>query len=147
MFKRISSAAVAVVFLLSLGGCATARRQKDLEMQSLRNQITVLESQLQSRDQEITALRESLSNKNAGIVSTPVTQKYVAGIKSRPNARQIQSALKNAGYYMGNLDGKMGKQTKSAVKEFQKANNLPVDGKVGRKTWEVLGKYLVVKTK
>lgn len=36
------------------------------------------------------------------------------------------------------VDGIFGKRTEAAVKEFQKANNLLVDGIVGSKTWKVL---------
>jgi peptidoglycan hydrolase-like protein with peptidoglycan-binding domain len=32
--------------------------------------------------------------------------------------------------------------TRKAIEEFQKANGLEVDGKVGPKTWRVLSKYL-----
>ncbi|MFA6349788.1 MAG: peptidoglycan-binding domain-containing protein [Candidatus Omnitrophota bacterium] len=60
----------------------------------------------------------------------------------KPSASDIQTALKNAGYYTGSVDGKVGPKTKRAIEEFQKANSLTADGKVGPKTWEVLGKYL-----
>jgi len=32
--------------------------------------------------------------------------------------------------------------TKKAVEDFQKANNLPADGRIGPKTWTALSKYL-----
>ncbi len=60
----------------------------------------------------------------------------------KPSAWDIQTALKNAGYYTGSVDGKVGPKTKKAIEEFQKANSLKADGKVGPKTWEALGKYL-----
>jgi peptidoglycan hydrolase-like protein with peptidoglycan-binding domain len=60
----------------------------------------------------------------------------------KPSTKEIQSALKNAGYYTGKVDGKKGPQTKKAVEEFQKANSLPTDGRVGPKTWSLLSKYL-----
>lgn len=60
----------------------------------------------------------------------------------KPSAQEIQTALKNAGYYTGNVDGKIGPMTKKAIEEFQKANGLGADGKVGPKTWVALGKYL-----
>lgn len=60
----------------------------------------------------------------------------------KPTALDIQTALKNANFYVGEVDGKLGPVTKKAVEEFQKANALKADGKVGPKTWEVLGKYL-----
>jgi peptidoglycan hydrolase-like protein with peptidoglycan-binding domain len=60
----------------------------------------------------------------------------------KPTATEIQSALKNAGFYTGTVDGKLGPKTKKAISEFQKANNLTADGKVGPKTWNALSKYL-----
>lgn len=60
----------------------------------------------------------------------------------KPSAKEIQMALKNAGYYEGAIDGKIGPRSKKAIEEFQKANALQVDGKVGPKTWNVLSQYL-----
>lgn len=60
----------------------------------------------------------------------------------KPTASEIQTALKNAGYYTGSIDGKIGPKTKKAIEEFQKANSLNADGKVGPKTWAVLSKHL-----
>ena len=56
--------------------------------------------------------------------------------------KEIQIALKNAGFDPGTADGKLGPRTQQAVKEFQRAKGLKVDGKVGPKTWAELGKYL-----
>jgi murein L,D-transpeptidase YcbB/YkuD len=60
----------------------------------------------------------------------------------QPTPIQIQTALKNAGFYLGGIDGKIGPLTRKAIEDFQKANNLKVDGKVGPKTWAVLEKSL-----
>ncbi len=60
----------------------------------------------------------------------------------KPSARDIQTALKNAGYYMGAIDGNLGPKSMKAVEEFQRASGLTADGKVGPKTWSVLSKYL-----
>ena len=61
--------------------------------------------------------------------------------KSPASTKQIQAALKKAGFNPGAIDGKMGPMTKQAVKEFQRAKDLKVDGVVGKKTWEELEKY------
>lgn len=53
--------------------------------------------------------------------------------------RQIQTKLKNWGYYSGNVDGIYGSKTFEAVKKFQKANGLAVDGIAGDKTLAALG--------
>lgn len=60
----------------------------------------------------------------------------------KPTNQEIQTALKNAGYYTAEIDGKIGPLTQKAIKDFQAANNLQVDAKVGPKTWEVLKNYL-----
>ncbi|MCX5710547.1 MAG: peptidoglycan-binding domain-containing protein [Candidatus Omnitrophica bacterium] len=60
----------------------------------------------------------------------------------KPTPLQIQAALKNAGLYTGEVDGKLGPKTKKAIQEFQKANGLKADGKVGPKTWELLKMHL-----
>ncbi|MFH1128205.1 MAG: peptidoglycan-binding domain-containing protein, partial [Candidatus Omnitrophota bacterium] len=62
-----------------------------------------------------------------------------------PSTQEVQKALKNAGYYTSNVDGKLGPKTKKAIKEFQKANALQADGKVGPRTWAALSKYLTQK--
>jgi murein L,D-transpeptidase YcbB/YkuD len=56
--------------------------------------------------------------------------------------KEIQSALKAAGFYTGNVDGKIGPKTKRSITEFQRAKGLKPDGKVGPKTWAELEKYL-----
>lgn len=59
---------------------------------------------------------------------------------SRGNeVKQIQTKLKNWGYYKGNVDGIYGSQTQSAVKAFQKKNGLTVDGIAGKKTLAAMG--------
>lgn len=56
--------------------------------------------------------------------------------------KDMQTALKAANFYTGNIDGKIGPKTKRAIVEFQKAKGLKADGKVGPKTWIELEKYL-----
>ncbi|MFA5362904.1 MAG: peptidoglycan-binding domain-containing protein [Candidatus Omnitrophota bacterium] len=60
----------------------------------------------------------------------------------KPSEREIQTALKNAGYYTGSIDGKIGPKSSQAIENFQKGNGLKADGKVGPKTWGALSKYL-----
>ena len=56
--------------------------------------------------------------------------------------KQIQIALQKAGFYKGKIDGKIGSQTKEAIKALQKAKGLRIDGTVGAQTWAELDKYL-----
>ncbi|MDO8535471.1 MAG: peptidoglycan-binding protein [Candidatus Omnitrophota bacterium] len=65
-----------------------------------------------------------------------------AGQDKLSKNKDIQTALKASGFYVGNVDGKIGPKTKRAIVEFQKAKGLKADGKVGPKTWIELEKYL-----
>lgn len=51
----------------------------------------------------------------------------------------IQSALKEKGYYNGNVDGIYGTATQKAVTQFQKDNGLKTDGIAGKQTLGALG--------
>lgn len=52
---------------------------------------------------------------------------------------QIQTKLKNWGYYTGDVDGIYGSATERAVRAFQRKNGLTADGKAGVRTLEALG--------
>ena len=52
---------------------------------------------------------------------------------------QIQTKLKNWGYYAGDVDGIYGSATERAVRAFQRKNGLTADGKAGAQTLEALG--------
>lgn len=52
---------------------------------------------------------------------------------------EAQAILRNWGYYDGSVDGIFGPRTSAAVKWFQSANGLPVDGVIGPTTWAALG--------
>ncbi|MCX5712966.1 MAG: peptidoglycan-binding domain-containing protein [Candidatus Omnitrophica bacterium] len=149
MFKKVLLVMVAFAFAISLAGCATARKKKTEELDSCKNQVSMLESQLQNRDEEIASLRDQLSKVPEKTIETSNISKkrVVPEIKSRPNVKQIQTALDNAGYKPGSIDGKMGKTTVEAIKAFQRDNKIHVDGKVGKKTWSLLRTYLYQKVK
>ncbi len=134
MVKKVLVLTLLAGFGFSLSGCVTMRRSNELEMQGLRNQVSVLESQLRAKDDELNSLR--------GPLVTNADE-----IKGQPKVKKAQIALKNAGYAIGKIDGKTGKETREAIRAFQKANNLSVDGKIGKKTWSLLKEYLDKKVK
>lgn len=144
MLKRVLLSGVIAVFIFSLSGCATTRKENDLQVQGLRNKLLALEAELREKDDEINSLKDySLKSSEEASLNDGKTEE----VKLQVDRKQIQAALKNAGYYQGVIDGKLGKKTRKAVREFQKANNLLVDGKVGKNTWEILKEYLEKKVK
>lgn len=125
-----------VIFLvIFISGCATTRNEQDRQVQQLQNRINYLEAELDDKNQEISSLEEKLEKQRDKQPSKEITVKQMS-------IRQIQTALKNSGFYKGSIDGKVGAETKEAIKAFQKANDLKPDGIVGKRTLEKLSKYL-----
>ncbi|MFA5388159.1 MAG: peptidoglycan-binding domain-containing protein [Candidatus Omnitrophota bacterium] len=89
------------------------------------------------RAKEILESRKGYSPKTKG-----ARQKEASVSEFRPTTKEIQTALKNAGFDPGSIDGKIGPRTRQAIKDFQKSKGLVPDGVVGPKTWTSLGKYL-----
>lgn len=52
---------------------------------------------------------------------------------------EIQTRLKEWGYYSGTVDGVYGSKTEAAVRYFQSSNGLTADGQVGNQTLAALG--------
>lgn len=63
-------------------------------------------------------------------------------MRSAKRVKQVQRALKQAGFDPGSIDGLIGHRTHTALLEFQKAHHLEPDGVLGVKTWEALRAYL-----
>jgi murein L,D-transpeptidase YcbB/YkuD len=141
--KKVLGLGLALVGLLLLSGCSTVCRKQVNEVKDLRSQVSSLKSEMQDKDDQITQLRYSLGQQAqserfiapASAVSLGVA---IPEVKSRPKAKQIQAALKSAGYYNGPVDGRIGKKTRRAIRAFQKDNGLQVDGRVGKATWAKL---------
>ena len=66
-------------------------------------------------------------------VMPPVLEPLPPAGPYKPTAVEIQTALKNAGYYTEGIDGKLGPKSKKAIEEFQKANALKADAKRSEK--------------
>ena len=137
--------------MLALAGCATAHKNIDMEMQGLRTHVSELESQLQQRDTQLIALQEALDTESKERTSlatqlSTLTEKYKS-VSHTGSVKQIQIALQNAGYDVGKVDGVVGGKTRSAVRDFQKANSLKITGKVDKETWLLLRQYLHKKVK
>ena len=137
---------VSGIFLVCLSGCATTGSKGQLEINGLKEKVSNLEMQLQQKDAEVNNLRQALVKKTEeGTVSNRQSkdpQGFAKEDPGKPSVKQIQKALKNAGFNPGPVDGRCGTQTRLAVKEFQKVNNLNTDGKVGKQTWALLEPYL-----
>lgn len=63
--------------------------------------------------------------------SQPVLRKGAQG----PEVTRVQNLLKAKGFDPGSIDGKFGTNTETAVKQFQEAAGIHVDGVVGPRSW------------
>ncbi|MCK5581475.1 MAG: peptidoglycan-binding protein [Candidatus Omnitrophica bacterium] len=86
------------------------------------------------------------SLKSTSVTASRRTRKPIAKkgdiIRVNVKIKTVQQALQNAGYYEGNIDGKIGAQTKDAIVKFQEDNGLKSDGIIGRNTWAGLKTFL-----
>lgn len=67
-----------------------------------------------------------------------LTNPYMRG----DDVKQLQENLNSLGYNVGDIDGIFGTKTESAVKAFQRAHNLTVDGVVGTQTLKTIKELL-----
>ena len=147
------------IFLLT--GCAIT--QKPSAQDGSQMTTIALERKLEQKNQEIQILQSQVDelnqqlNRQRGAVKS-MTSKTMSGaipnlteqsknelkdlIRVDASAQDVQLALKNAGYYDGNVDGKIGPRSHKAIMDFQMDHNLKGDGIVGKQTWLELKSYL-----
>ena len=144
-----------ISFLIT--GCSTVSSKR---LNGLETKVSTLEAKVDSVEQRQSAIEGQIgeSRESVGYLKGKVDSRgpstvvvtgaqgnegyfYKSGKKSLTH-KDIQFALKNAGFYNGPIDGKIGKNTKKAIREFQKANGLKADGVVGPKTRDLLLQYL-----
>lgn len=58
-----------------------------------------------------------------------------------PKIKQAQNCLYNAEFSPGQIDGRIGWQTRKAIEDFQKANQLKITGYIDSQTWVKLRNY------
>ena len=132
--------------LITANGCAGSRYTQELGR---------LKSDMGLMDQRVSQLERGSVEPPTGSLwpsdaaapspSASTTSSSVfpsANAVSKPAKKQIQQALKNAGFYKGSIHGKLGPKTRDAIREFQRANGLKADGVAGVNTWAKLSPYL-----
>ena len=137
--KRFLSLAVMVLVLAALSGCGKKQEMEELQPITMESLSTVGNSAQVAPDIKVPETKALVPT----TVAVPVKEVLPLPPQGpyKPADIEIQTALKNAGFYAGNVDGKIGPKSKKAIEDFQRANGLKVDGKVGPKTWEAMSKY------
>ena len=135
---RIATLLILGILTVTTSGCVSKGRH-DREVASLQGQITQMDIAL--RAQEAQRLQSAQAPALTGSF-TGVTYRTPAGFEIP--ALEIQKALKNAGYYSGDVDGKIGPDSREAIRSFQRDNGLTADGVCGKQTWNKLKIHLNV---
>ena len=129
-------------------GCVSNKRHN--------REVGALQAQVNTLAADVSRLDAQNESKSHGIMdvftpkkSTPAPseESSAATIYRTPSgfelpAADIQRALKSAGYFNGEVDGKIGPKTRDAIRAFQRDNSMKPDGVCGKKTWELLKTHL-----
>jgi len=139
----LKSILVAMSFILA-AGCATTKARRAELSADPNAQVAQLQTELADKDRQIQEMQYQLDSYKTTVQSTPSFSKSAtpgtsSAIRvSGVSVEDVQRALAGAGFDPGPVDGRMGKKTKAAVKEFQRRNNLTADGVIGERTWSYL---------
>lgn len=146
--KRIVFIILGVVMLTYVTGCGKKQSAEQAQEPASMEDLSKMNAQQPAAEQKAPvaapAAVEQPAVPQAAAQAAPKLENLPPSGPYKPSTQEIQTALKNAGYYSGAIDGKAGPKTKKAIEEFQKANGLKADGKVGAKTWNLLSKHLSV---
>lgn len=156
----------AVVALLS--GCVSQGRHES-ELRGLRGHVVNLTTQVTRLDNALSSAEQTIADKqaeNMKLVSevqdlqreleTNRAERKNALAQIEPasqgvyrtrgglelSAFDIQKALTNAGYYSGSIDGKIGPDSREAIRRFQTDEGLTADGVCGKVTWDKLRAHM-----
>jgi len=154
--KRLGFVVLALIILstFTISGCSSAQKKLSEDVKGIKTKVDTLETRVEgveTKQSEVERLAmeqaERVEELKAERAARAPSGKSNVGIKEKRSrkdterVKDIQSCLKNAGFYKGEVDGVKGRKTRSSIKKFQSANGLTADGVVGKRTWETLSKY------
>lgn len=80
-----------------------------------------------------------LGSGSTSFAHCPGLNEEVPAVVDESEAKKIQGALHDRGHYRGKVDGVIGLRTRAGIREFQKAESLPVTGQLDLQTAGKLG--------
>ena len=143
--KKFVVLMVGIFVITTLIGCSKKKKSEEAALDNMTNGVAS-ENVVSVADATAGAVNNDsvpVMVENAEAVPQTTGDMAIgAAVGDKPTPKQIQQALKVAGFYSGKIDGNIGPKTKKAIEEFQAQNGLKADGKVGAKTWEALSAHL-----
>ena len=136
----------------TMSGCSSAQKKLSEEVKGVKARVDTLETRVEGVEakqaetermtmEQAQKVEQMQSERVRPMARTNIGIREKRSPKEKENIREIQTCLKNAGFYHGEIDGVKGRKTRAAIRKFQKENGLAADGIVGKKTWEALNKY------
>jgi lipid-binding SYLF domain-containing protein len=93
--------------------------------------LVALNKEVPSRaDKEVKKAKSVAASDGVPVTRSPL---------SRSGIRSAQESLRDKGYYQGTIDGIIGPKTRNAIREFQRAERLPISGHLDTQTAAKLG--------
>ena len=83
-------------------------------------------------------MKQQQTDQHAGAMGTQQRQASAGKLDSK-RVNEMQKALKEKGYSVGRVDGVVGPQTTSAIREFQRKEGLSATGQPDQQTLKALG--------
>ena len=157
--SRLVAGATALVALVTFVGCTggasyapdttgedlarISARLESIQAENLRlgGKLDRLEGLLKARP-DAKAATTVAAPTSARAEAKPVSKVLKPAIKADEFTLKVQRALKAADYDPGPADGKKGRRTTAALRNFQRANNLPETGMADEGTWVLLKRHL-----
>lgn len=133
--KKVNLLFLCILILAATGCVSKSRYQR--EVGDLQNQVAQKDAELRAEQEKIQVQQ---GKKFAPGAFTGANYRTPSGFEI--SASQVQKALKNAGYYAGGMDGKIGPSSREAIRNFQHDNGLTADGVCGKATWAKLKTHL-----
>ena len=133
--KKLFLFVVVAAISFSITGCAVFETK---DIGNLKRRVNTLE-------EKQSILEKRVGGEPVGVVYPPQEEKTEvtsAGIEAM-TSKDIQRALSNAGYYDGPIDGKIGTNSRKAIREFQEDKGLKIDGIPGPQTKKALMEHLI----
>ena len=136
---RIVTLVLLSSLMIAATGCVS-KGQHQSEVSGLQGQVAQMDAVLKAEQARNQQLQAQLEGKAQRASYTGAAYRTPAGFELP--AVDIQKALKSAGYYAGGVDGKIGPDSREAIRSFQRDNGLSADGVCGKQTWSKLKTYL-----
>lgn len=129
--RKIAIALLTTTMLAAPAAFAASNNQQQQQPQGQQMQQNQQQNQQNAQDQQHQQKKPQQTAEN----NQPISPHKL----SRGDVRQVQQALDKDGFKAGRTDGRWGKETRNAVKQFQQSKQMQATGQLNEQTVADLG--------